>query len=124
MNEEVPYYMPDFFFILHLFSFIDMSIQSNRNKQIAQYVLSGSTTMVGVCFTVIALFRVMRVSLETYADEMLAINSCIFISSSIFAYASLRKENNKILEWVADILFFLGMLVMLFVGFIIVYSTY
>ncbi len=101
-----------------------MSIQSNRNKQIASHILTGSTTMVGVCFTVIALFRVMKVSLQTYADETLAVNSCIFICSAIFSYASLRKEKNRVLELLADILFFLGMLVMLFVGFLIVYSTY
>lgn len=97
---------------------------SERDREIARHVFAGSTTLVGVSITIIALFRVMKVSLETYADEILAINTTVFICSSLFSYAALRKENNRVLEWLADIFFFFGMIVMLFVSFLIVYSTY
>ena len=42
----------------------------------------------------------------------------------MLSYSSLRKENNKRMERWADILFFTGMLTMIFVGIMILYSTY
>jgi len=101
-----------------------MNQQSNRNREIAKHVFSGSTTMVGVCVTVIALFRVMNMNIKTYADEILGYTTFIFIAATLLAYASLRKEKNVILERWADILFFIGMFMMVIVGFIIVYAIY
>ena len=53
----------------------------NENKQIAQHVFTGSTTMIGVCITVIALFHGLKVSMHTYADELLSIDNFIFIAA-------------------------------------------
>lgn len=66
--------------------------QEERRREIAHYVFSGSTTMVGVCVTIIALFRVMKVSVQTYADELLGYTTFIFIAAVFLSYASLRKE--------------------------------
>lgn len=97
---------------------------NDRNREIAHHIFTGSITMVGVCITVITLFRVMKTSMQTYADEILAIDTFVFIAAALFSYAALRKENNHRLERLADILFFGGMLVMPVVGIIIIYSTY
>jgi len=101
-----------------------MNHRNNRDREIAKYVFSGSTTMVGVCVTVIALFRVMNMNLKTYADEILGYTTFIFIAATLLSYASLRKENNSGFEKWADILFFIGIFMMLIVGFIIVYAIY
>ena len=101
-----------------------MNHQNNRDREIAKYVFSGSTTMVGVCVTVIALFRVMSMNIKTYADEILGYTTFIFIAATLFSYASLRKEKNVNLERWADVLFFIGMFMMVIVGFIIVYAIY
>ncbi len=77
--------------------------------------------MIGVSITVIALFRIMHTNIETYADEILGFDNLVFIASTIFAYSSLRKENNRKLERLADIFFLLGMITMLIVGIMIVY---
>lgn len=103
--------------------FIKMSTQ-NENKEIAHYVFSGSTTMIGVCITVIALFKVMNTSLKTYADEILGIDTFFFIFAAFFSYLTLRSEKNKHLEKIADLLFFAGMSILILVGVIIVFSTY
>jgi hypothetical protein len=97
---------------------------NNRDREIAKYVFSGSTTMVGVCVTVIALFRVMNMNIKTYADEILGYTTFIFIAATLLSYASLRREKNSGLEKWADILFFIGMFMMVIVGFIIVYAIY
>jgi uncharacterized membrane protein len=101
---------------------IDNNIEDN--KKIASYVFSGSNTMVGVCITVITLFRVMKTGLQTYADEILAFDISVFIMASILSYAVLRKAENKRLEKWADIFYYTGMIIMFFVGLIIIYTTY
>jgi hypothetical protein len=96
----------------------------DRNRNIADHIFNGSITMSGVCVTIIALFRVMKIGLLTYADEILSVNTFIFLAATMFSYMSLRKDNNKLTETLADILFFTGMVSMIIVGIIIVYSAY
>src|SRR3954470_20818027 len=101
---------------------IDNNIEDN--KKIASYVFSGANTMVGVCLTVITLFRIMKTGLQTYADEILALDISLFIIASILSYAVLRKDTNKHLEKWADLFYYAGMIIMFFVGLIIIYTTY
>lgn len=95
-----------------------------NNREIAHYVFSGSTTMIGVCITVIALFKVMNTSVKTYADEILGIDTFIFILAAFFSYLTLRNNNRGKAERIADLFFFTGMTVLLLVGVMIVFSTY
>lgn len=97
--------------------------ENNENKEIAHYVFSGSTTMIGVCITVIALFKAMNAGLQTYADEILGINILVFILATFFSYLSLRNTNRK-WEKIADYLFFTGLIILLIVGIMIIFSTY
>jgi len=96
----------------------------NRNRNIADHIFNGSITMSGVCVTIIALFRVMKIGVQTYADEILALNTFIFLVSAMLSYISLRKENNNVSETIADVLFFSGMISMVIVGIIIVFTAY
>ena len=98
--------------------------EDNNNRDIAHYVFSGSTTMSGVCITVIALFKVMNVNAKTYADEILGIDTFIFIVSAFLSYLTLRSSHAWKLERYADYFFFAGLTVLLLVGVIIVFSTY
>ncbi len=94
-----------------------MSKSSNSNRgQIASHILSNSSNMVGVCITIIALFRVLNVSLTTYTDEILSLNTLIFIFATLFSYSSLRNNNNQRLEAIADVFFFLGLFIIVFVN--------
>ena len=98
--------------------------QQNKNVTIANHIFSGSITMIGVCVTIIALFRAFKISSETFADNILGIDTFIFILATLFSYMALRKDDNKPMERIADILFFSGMLIMLIVSVLILYSTY
>lgn len=101
-----------------------MNNHTDDNKKIASYVFSGANTMVGVCLTVITLFRIMKTGLQTYADEVLALDISLFIIASILSYAVLRNDKNKHLEKWADLFYYAGMIIMFFVGLIIIYTTY
>src|SRR5579885_1281718 len=95
----------------------------SKNKTIAEHIFNGSITMSGVSVTIIALFRVMKVGISTYADDILSINTCLFLAAAILSYLSLRREKNNTIETIADILFFAGMVIMMIVGILIVYTT-
>jgi len=99
-------------------------ISKNNNKDIAHYIFAGSTTMIGVCITVIALFKAMSTHLTTYADEILGIDAFLFIFAAFFSYLTLRDDRKAHLERIADLLFFTGMSILLLVGVLIVFSTY
>ncbi len=98
--------------------------QEEKNRNIAHHIFSGSITMIGVCITIIALFRALKTSADTFADNVLGADTFIFILAALLSYSSLRKENNKRMERWADIVFFAGMLIMILVGILILYSTY
>lgn len=95
-----------------------------NNKDIAHHIFSGSTTMIGVCITVISLFRIMKIGKETLADEVLGLDTLVFIFSCFLSYLCLRNSELKYIETIADFLFFIGLFLMLIVGFIIVFTTY
>lgn len=102
-------------------------IQDKRVKEkadISVHLFNGAISMAGVSVTVIALFRVLKMNAYTYADEILSFNLIVLLAAAFLAYSSLRQGRNKRLELFADILFFMGMCIMLVVGFIIVYTSY
>ena len=99
-----------------------MKEEESDKRRVAHHIFSGSTTMIGVCITIIALFKTMKAGKGTYADELLSIDTFFFIASSMLSYLSLRNNDHRRLEWIADIIFFLGMIVMLLVGIIIVFT--
>jgi uncharacterized membrane protein SirB2 len=101
-----------------------MNKSNARTKEIAHHIFNGSLAMIGVCITVITLFKVFNAGILTFADEILGIDTFVYIISAILSYMSLRSETNKKLEWFADILFFFGMFVMVFVGVIIVFFAW
>ena len=102
----------------------DMINKKERKTEIAHHIFSGSVAMIGVCITIISLFKVMHMDAQTLADNILGINTFIFIISAIISYMSLRKDSNKILETIADVMFFIGMFIMVLVGAIIVFSAW
>lgn len=99
--------------------------ENGEERKIAEHIFSGSTTMIGVCLTVLTLFNSLRriagATVVNYADEILAFDAFIFTISALLSYSSLRKGNEKTREWIADIIFFIGMSIMAVVGLLIVF---
>lgn len=98
--------------------------EKTKNRDIAHYIFSGSSTMIGVCITVITLLRITDTHIKTLADEILGIDAFIFILSSFLSYLSLRKDATKRIELIADIIFFTGMFIMVLVGIMIVFMEW
>ncbi|MEO7210783.1 MAG: hypothetical protein ABIY35_07550 [Chitinophagaceae bacterium] len=103
--------------------FLRSSTEKDK-ADISVHLFNGAISMAGVSVTVIALFRVLKMNTYTYADEILSVNLFVLLISAFLAYTSLRQGRNKTLELIADILFFMGMCIMMIVGIIIVYTSY
>ncbi|HQU86786.1 MAG TPA: hypothetical protein PKY59_26875 [Pyrinomonadaceae bacterium] len=99
----------------------------SNETQISIHIFSVSAGLVGVCLTVIGIFRAIGElkHFSSLGDNILAIDALIFLGSCIFAYSSLRSKNNKKrrkLEKIADILFIFGLSLMAIVCTIIAYT--
>lgn len=99
----------------------------SNEAQISIHIFSVSAALVGVCLTVIGIFRAVGElkSFSSLGDNILAIDALIFLASCIFAYTSLRSRDSRKkhrLEKVADVLFIFGLSLMAIVCSIIAYT--
>lgn len=94
------------------------------DNTISKHILPTSAPMVGVCMTVISILKLSANSSNTWADEILAVDSLLFIMSAIFSYVSIRNQlgENKYEDW-ADKIFIFGLVVMTFACFIVVFTV-
>ncbi|PSB28787.1 hypothetical protein [Chlorogloea sp. CCALA 695] len=90
--------------------------QSQSQKELSYEILPASSTMIGVCVTVITLVKITNFATKTYAEELLAFDAFLFISAGFLSYISISRTNNIKIELIADISFLLGMFIMVIVG--------
>ncbi len=91
--------------------------ERNLEAVISQHIFTASSAMIGVCLTVIGLFKIndrLRM-VNTWGDEFMAIDALVFLAACLCSYISLRSKNaakKKQLEKTADFLFLLGLCLM------------
>ena len=90
------------------------------------HILPVSATMAGVCITVISLLQLIpKNTVSSWADDVLAINSFVFIVSAWLSFWTLRhKKNAEKLEQIADWLFLAGLTVMGIVSVLIAFDLF
>lgn len=98
--------------------------RTKLEQDLCIHIFTVSAAMVGVCLTVIGLLRVlihMRKT-DTMADDLLALDSVLFLVSSLLSYWSLRTRSTRRmhrLERIVDGVFLSAMLLMVGIcGFI------
>lgn len=100
---------------------------SGTDIQLSAHIFSVSAGLVGVCLTVIGLFRVVIRSQEVHsvADNLLALDALLFLIACVLAYLALRAEAarpGRRLERMADVVFLLGLAVMVGGGGLLAYE--
>ena len=83
-------------------------------RDLAGRIFSTSAQLVGVCLTIIGLFRVVLVlkNINSVADNLMAIDALIFLGACLLSYLALRSlkaERSFTLEQAADVVFLLGL---------------
>jgi hypothetical protein len=97
-------------------------------RELSEHIFSVSAGMVGVCITVIGLFRIVSRSahVDSVADNLLSIDALVFLAACVFSYLGLRARalgNRKLFERLADYLFLAGLTMMCVVGVLIAYEV-
>ena len=95
-----------------------------NESRLADHILPSSATMIGVCMTVISVAQLIpRHSISTHVKELLAFDSLLFLASAMLSYFSLRHPvMAERFERMADVIFLLGLALMVVVGFVIAFE--
>ena len=111
---------------------VKLSMSNQGSNTLSEGNMSGhifnvSAAMVGVCMTVIGILRVVITidKVNTLADDFLAFDSLLFITSCLLSYWALRSKgyaHMHRIERVADTIFILGLLGMGVINIFIVYE--
>src|SRR2546425_9018041 len=105
--------------------------ETNQNNHLEQdisiHIFTVSSAMVGVCLTVIGLIRVVITlgKADTLADDLLASDALLFLTSCLLSYAALRARSFRRMhriERAADIVFIVAMVAMTAICGFITYS--
>jgi hypothetical protein len=101
-----------------------MNLALPSQQSVAHHILPTAATMTGVCLTVISIIKLTELahSFSTLIDDFLAIDSVFFLVSGFVSYLSLRTGHGAKLEHSADILFLVGMVIMVICAFLLVYA--
>lgn len=75
--------------------------------------------MIGVCVTIITFLKISYFAIKTYADDILAFDTFLFILAGFLSYITISRTTRIKLELIADISFLLGMFIMVFAGILI-----
>jgi len=88
--------------------------RARLDHDICVHIFTASAAMVGVCLTVIGILRVV-ISLrkeDMLGDDLLAVNSMLYLASCLLSYWALRTRNlgrNHRLERIADAIFLVAL---------------
>ena len=95
-----------------------------KESRLADHILPSSATMIGVCMTVISVAHLIpKQSISNHVNEMLAFDSLLFLGSSMLSYFSIRHPRAGMKnERLADVIFLLGLAVMVVVGFVVAFE--
>jgi hypothetical protein len=101
--------------------------RNDLEEDVSIHLFTVSAGMVGVCLTVIGLIRVVITfgKIDTFADDLLALDALLFLISCLLAYYALRTRSVSRLhrvEKIADRIFILAMMLMTAVCGVITYS--
>jgi len=105
----------------------DNNGKTRLEEDICIHIFTVSSAMVGVCLTVIGLIRVVITfgKADTLADDFLAGDALLFLTSCLLSYAALRARSFRRMhriERAADVAFVIAMVVMTIICGFITYS--
>lgn len=98
-----------------------------QESALAMGVFTTSAAMVGVCLTAIGILRVVAIQgrVETIGDELLAIDSAVFLLTCLTAFWSFKtrhRRRREVLRITTDALFLIALLIMVVVCAAIAYA--
>jgi uncharacterized membrane protein len=100
-----------------------MEENGNGRKYVSHHILPTAANLLGLCFVILSVIKVLKLGDRTVIDELMAVAVVIFLIASIFSYASIRsKTRTDLYEKVADIVFLSGLGLLTLTALIIVFQ--
>jgi ABC-type Na+ efflux pump permease subunit len=95
-------------------------------EDICIHIFTVSSAMVGVCLTVIGLIRVVVTlgKADTLADDLLAIDALLFLTSCLLSYTAMRSRNLRRMHRIEHLADFIFIVAMVFMAIICVFITF
>ncbi|MBA3441908.1 MAG: hypothetical protein H0T92_18775 [Pyrinomonadaceae bacterium] len=105
----------------------EQTFERELDGNLCIYIFTASAALVGVCLTVIGIFRVTTElkSVSTIGDNLLAIDALGFLSSCILSYIALRTRRlgrKRAVERIADGIFLISLSLMAVICGMIAYE--
>lgn len=102
-------------------------VRQAREDELCVHIFSASAALVGVCLTVIGLFRVVSRlrQIDSLADNFLAVDALGFLIACTLSYFGIRSRNRERRRWVetlADRVFLLSLGIMTLICALIAYE--
>ncbi len=94
---------------------------SDNGKNISHHILPTAANLLGLCFVILSVIKLMKIGAQTVIDELVALAIVIFLVASFFSYASIRSSTR--MEWfekIADLVFLTGLGLLTLTAIIIV----
>ncbi|MBL0104514.1 MAG: hypothetical protein IPP51_12615 [Bacteroidetes bacterium] len=88
-----------------------MKFIPHKDPKTSTHILNASSNLLGICFVVLTSLRLLALNDKTVIDELTVAATILFMTSCIFSFISIRNDNGK-LEYVADVLFITGLLLL------------
>ncbi len=84
---------------------------TERERQsVCQHILGTSANLLGICFALFSVIRMLGYADSTLIDEMAVVSIFLFLGACLFSYASMRSRKRWILyEKIADSIFILSL---------------
>jgi hypothetical protein len=100
---------------------------TTRERSLSGQIFSVSAGLVGVCLTVVGIFHILKTqgTAQSLADNLVALDAIVFLSSCVSAYLALRSTSERRwrrLERCADALFLVGLAFMVVISGLIAYE--
>lgn len=104
-----------------------MGSQELEDRDIAIHIFTASAALVGVCLTVISIVRsITNGFIHHLVDDVLAVDAMVFLVSCLLSYGALRTRRRRrrhSLETSADVVFLVGLCVLVFACGMIVWAV-
>lgn len=99
----------------------------DERRDLTMHIFAVSAGLVGVCLTGIGLLRVIsnQTRLESWGDNLLALDAALFVSASFLAFWSFKVSREGLrrrLAWIVEVLFIVGLAIMVGVCAMLVYT--
>ena len=100
-----------------------MPENGNGKKYVSHHILPTAANLLGLCFVILSVIKVMRLGAQTVIDELVASAIVIFLVACVLSYASIRsRTKTDLYEKVADIVFLAGLGLLTLTSLIIVFE--